>query len=61
MKYLVDQKYYDNGRVEVVIEEVDEDISSYEYEEALFDCRGDVFDTYKKALRFHDECIKEVA
>ena len=52
MKFGCLQKYYDNGRVEVVVLPVDDDTQNYLVEKPEYDEWLDVFDTKQEADAF---------
>ena len=57
-KYVVQQYFYDSGRVRVIppIETSDECLDSFE-ERRSCDYYRDVFDTLEEAERFYHECL----
>lgn len=57
-KWLVDQKYFDNGKVKVEINPCEDDILGYEYEDQNYSCYGDVFDNEKDARKFYNEVLR---
>jgi len=58
MKFLVEQKYYDSGRINVRVKECNDNEESFSSEEKTYDLYVDVFDNYEEAREFADEALE---
>jgi len=57
MKYLVVNKYFDNGRTSAEIKEVDDNTEEYTRERKNYTEYGNVFDTYTRAAIFRNDIL----
>jgi len=55
--YLVDQKYYDNGKVKAIIKEVNYKKPSFSESKEKYDHYQDTFNTLKEAETFKQNCL----
>jgi hypothetical protein len=58
MKYAVEQKIYDTGKVHVKVSKCDDNEESFSEEMSNYDLYFDVFDTREKAEEFRKEAIE---